>query len=180
LTILGWFGILEHQMNLYLLRHGLAVEPGTPGYSKDADRPLTPKGQRKLVQIARAMRALELEFDRILFSPYVRARGTAVIIAKELGLQKHLQSCDALTPSGTARKLIATINDLKPLPANVLLVGHEPCLSELASLLLSGETSLSITMKKGGLCMLTAESLRPGRCASLEWLLTPKQMTLSH
>lgn len=165
-------------MNIYLLRHGIAVEPGTPGYARDADRPLTPEGQRKLVKIAKAMRALELEFDRILFSPYVRARGTAVLVAKELGQEKRLESCEALTPSGSLRALTETIKALKPEPKDVLLVGHEPGLSELAALLLSGETNLSITMKKGGLCKLTADELRPTRCASLEWLLTPKQMAL--
>jgi hypothetical protein len=33
-------------------------------------------------------------------------------------------------------------------------------------------------MKKGGLCKLSAESLKPGCCATLQWLLTPKQMAL--
>ena len=165
-------------MNLYLLRHGLAVEPGTPGYAKDADRPLTPKGERKLIKIASAMKALELQFDRVLFSPYVRARGTAVMIAKELGLEKKLEKCDALTPGGSLREVIETLKRLSPPRENVMLVGHEPSMSELAALLISGETNVSITMKKGGLCMLTAETLRPGRCASLEWLLTPKQMAL--
>jgi phosphohistidine phosphatase len=165
-------------MNLYLLRHGIAVEPGTAGYAKDADRPLTPKGERKLRKIAGAMRALEIEFDRVLFSPYVRARGTAVIIAKELGLEKKLEKCDALTPGGSLREVVDVLNHLKPVPENVLLVGHEPSMSELAALLISGETTVSITMRKGGLCKLTAETLRPGRCASLEWLLTPKQMGL--
>jgi hypothetical protein len=33
-------------------------------------------------------------------------------------------------------------------------------------------------MKKGGLCKLTVETLQAGRCATLEWLLTPKQMSL--
>jgi phosphohistidine phosphatase len=165
-------------MNLYLLRHGIAVEPGTPGYSKDADRPLTEKGERKLRKIADAMKALELQFDRVLFSPYVRARGTAVIIAKELGLEKILTKCDALTPGGSLREVIDTLNHLRPVPENVLLVGHEPSMSELAALLISGETTVSITMRKGGLCKLTAETLRPGHCASLDWLLTPKQMNL--
>jgi phosphohistidine phosphatase len=165
-------------MNLYLLRHGIAVEPGTPGYTKDADRPLTPKGERKLRNIASAMKALEMKFDRVIFSPYVRARGTAVIIAKELGLEKILEKCDALTPGGSLREVVDVLNHLKPVPENVLLVGHEPSMSELAALLISGETTVSITMRKGGLCKLTAETLRPGRCASLEWLLTPKQMSL--
>ena len=67
---------------------------------------------------------------------------------------------------------------LKPLPDRVLLVGHEPNLSELISLLVSGDASLNLAMKKGGLCKLSAEALSPRRCATLEWLLTPKQMGL--
>src|SRR5258708_7959635 len=63
-------------------------------------------------------------------------------------------------------------------PGEVLLVGHEPNLSELISLLVSGDARLSITMKKGGLCKVSAEILAARRCASLEWLLTPKQMGL--
>jgi phosphohistidine phosphatase len=64
------------------------------------------------------------------------------------------------------------------MPANVLLVGHEPGLSQLISLLVAGEAGVSILLKKGSLCKLSVESLKPGRCATLEWLLTPKQMAL--
>jgi len=59
-----------------------------------------------------------------------------------------------------------------------LLVGHEPYLSELISLLVAGDSSLCVVMKKGGLCKLSVETLKHGRCACLEWLLTPKQMAL--
>jgi hypothetical protein len=48
----------------------------------------------------------------------------------------------------------------------------------LISLLLSGDSGLCITMKKGGLCKLTVNALKHGQCAELEWLLTPKQMEL--
>ena len=56
----------------------------------------------------------------------------------------------------------------------VLLVGHEPYLSELISILLSGTTNLRIDFKKAGLCKLTVDHLHLGRCASLEWLVAPK------
>ena len=165
-------------MNLYILRHGLAVEPGTPGYAKDADRPLTPKGERKLWQIAEAMEALELSFDLMLSSPYLRARQTADIIAEAFNARKKLEFSEFLTPSGSPKRLIEFLLDLKPLPGNVLLVGHEPYLSGLIALLVAGDARLWVTLKKGGLCKLNAESLKPGRCAVLEWLLTPGQMKL--
>jgi phosphohistidine phosphatase len=165
-------------MNLYLLRHGIAVEPGTPGYAKDADRPLTPEGGRKLRHVAGAMAALELSFDLILSSPYLRARQTAEIVAEALKARKRLELSDSLAPGGSAKKLVELLNHLQPPPEHVLLVGHEPYLSGLISLLVSGDASLAVVMKKGGMCKLSIESLKPGRCATLEWLLTPKQMAL--
>jgi len=165
-------------MNLFVLRHGLAVEPGSVGFAKDSDRPLTPKGERKLWKIGDSLEDLDVEFDWILSSPYLRARQTAEIVAETLNLRKKLEFCEALTPGGSPIKLIEVINREKPAPENILLVGHEPYLSELISLLISGSAEIPITMKKGGLCKLAVDSLRHGRCACLEWLLTPKQMCL--
>ena len=165
-------------MNLYILRHGIAVEPGTPGYMKDADRPLTPEGERKLRRIAEAVEALDLSFDLILSSPYLRARQTAEIVAEGLKARKRLELSDSLTPGGSPKKLVELLNHLQPSAGSVLLVGHEPYLSGLISLLVSGDASFAVVMKKGGLCKLSTESLKPGRCATLEWLLTPKQMAL--
>lgn len=175
-------------MNLYILRHGIAVEPGTPGYASDADRPLTPKGKRKLRKIARALKAMKISFDWILSSPYLRARQTADIVATVLGCQRRLEFTDHLGPSGVPAKLIEQLNrPLQPEHSsrraaksaqleNVLLVGHEPYLSALVSLLMSGGTQAGIVLKKGGLCKLSAEALKPGRCAQLDWLLTPAQL----
>ena len=165
-------------MNLYILRHGIAVEPGTPGYEKDADRPLTSEGRRKLRQVAEAMEALELSYDLILSSPYLRARQTAEVIAEALKARKKVELSDSLTPGGSPRKLVELLNHLQPSPESVLLVGHEPYLSSLISLLVSGDAGFTVVMKKGGLCKLSVESLKAGRCAALEWLLTPKQMAL--
>ena len=165
-------------MNLYILRHGIATDPDVPGFAKDAERPLTPEGKRKLRQVADAMEALELSFDLILSSPYLRARQTAEVIAEALKERKRLELSDSLTPGGSPRKLVELLNHLQPSPESVLLVGHEPYLSSLISLLVSGDGGFAVVMKKGGLCKLSTESLKPGRCAVLEWLLTPKQMAL--
>lgn len=165
-------------MDLYLLRHGIAVEPGSPGYAKDADRPLTPEGQRKVRQVAEAMEELELSFDLILSSPYVRARQTAEIVAEALKARRSIELSDSLTPGGSTKKVVDLVNNLKPSPESVLLVGHEPYLSGLISLLVSGKETFAVVMKKGGLCKLSTESLQHGRCAALDWLLTPKQMAL--
>ena len=166
-------------MNLYLLRHGIAAEPGTPGYENDSERPLIPKGERRLRSATSAMKKLDLSFDLILSSPFVRARQTAEIVAGELKLKKRIEFFDGLVPGGNPRALIHALNELKPAPENVLLVGHEPYLSRLISLLVSGGMDVAaIEMKKGGLCKLEVAALRHGQCARLAWLLPPSQMEL--
>ena len=165
-------------MNLFILRHGLAVEPGTPGYENDAERPLTSEGKSKLRQIAAAMEELRLDFDIILSSPFKRARQTAEIVAEELKIEDTLEFSDSLTPQGKLSDLVEHVKRLKPLPENIMLVGHEPYLSELISLLVCGSNNSVVVLKKGGFAKLTVTTLGVGRCAQLEWLLTPKQMGL--
>ncbi len=160
-------------MELYILRHGIAVDRGTSGYKKDADRPLTEDGEEKMHQIAEAMLAMELRFDLILSSPLVRAEQTAQIVAGEL--DQEVTFTEFLAPNANALELIREINDEKP--QRVLLVGHEPDLSRLISLLITGSSdAASIELKKGGLCKLTTDTLSFGQCATLNWLLTPKHL----
>jgi phosphohistidine phosphatase len=159
-------------MEIYILRHGIAVERGTPGYKKDSDRPLTSEGEDKMHEIAAALLAMNLKFDLILSSAYERATRTAQIVADEL--DEEVTFTKFLEPEGNPLALIGQINDAKP--QRVLLVGHEPGLSRLTSVLISGATDATIELKKGGLCKLTAPKLSFGRCATLNWLLTPKQL----
>ena len=165
-------------MNIFLLRHGIAVDPSKYGAGRDSERPLLPKGRRRLLQIARAMAALKLNFDLIVSSPYVRARQTAEIVAKSLKRQKQFKFSDALTPDGNPKLLIQQLNDLQPQPENLLLVGHEPYMSRFTALLTAGNTSMEIDLKKGGLCQLEVEELRYGRCATLVCLIAPRHLVL--
>jgi phosphohistidine phosphatase len=159
-------------MEIYILRHGIAVERGTPGYKKDSERPLTKEGEEKMHQIAETMLAMGLKFDLILSSPYVRAADTAQIAASQL--DEEVTFTDFLIPGANPLELIREINDARV--QRVLLVGHEPDLSGLISVLTSGGSDASIELKKGGLCKLTTEKLTFGQCATLNWLLTPKQL----
>ncbi len=163
-------------VNIYILRHGIAVERGSKDYQNDSDRPLTAKGKRQLRKSAAAMKRMKLRFNLILSSPYERAKRTAEIVAEELKLKKRLKFADALKAEGDPEKLIGEIAGLKPAPGDILVVGHEPYLSHLISLLVSGNGDMAMDLKKGGLGKLEAEGLRPGKCAQLAWLLTPKQM----
>jgi phosphohistidine phosphatase len=163
-------------MNLYILRHAIAVEPGSTAYEDDSQRPLTSRGSAKMKQIASGLRHMGVEFDLILSSPHVRARQTAEILAKSYDLRDKLVLTPALLPEAPASQIINEINEKYLQSGNVVLIGHQPGLNMLISMLISGDPTLSITLKKGGLCHLSSEQLRYDRCATLEWLLYPYQM----
>jgi phosphohistidine phosphatase len=163
-------------MDIYILRHAIAAEP-TPGQS-DFDRPLTPEGKKKLQRITKACRNLDLSFDRVISSPYVRARETAEMVTAALAPRRKLELWDSLGAEGNPREFIVELRKLRPAPQSVLVVGHEPYLSSLIALLVCGSTHALITLKKAGLCKLATDSLQPARCARLEWLLTPRQLVL--
>jgi phosphohistidine phosphatase len=124
------------------------------------------------------MKAMKLRFSLTLTSPYLRARQTAEIVAKELTLTRRVRDCDELAADARPADFVRWLAKRRPQPRDVLVVGHEPFLSELVSLLLAGATPLSLDFKKAGLCKLTVERLEPARCATLEWLLPPKLMAL--
>jgi phosphohistidine phosphatase len=165
-------------MDLYVLRHGIALERGTRGFEDDSARPLTPKGRRQLRKLSPVIGKLAGDINLILSSPLARARQTAEIVAAELKLRKRLKFSNALAPGGAPALLVRQLSREKPRPEKVLLVGHEPDLGRLVSLLTCGNTSLQLDFKKAGLCKLEAEKLRAGKCAVLAWLLTPKQMKM--
>lgn len=163
-------------MNLYILRHAIAVDSGTPGIEDDSQRPLTQEGAVKMRSIARGMRKMDIELDLILSSPYVRARQTAEIVVNEFKLKGDFHVSNDLMPGASEGKIISEIVKRYSQKNNILLVGHEPSLSALISKLVSGDSTLSITMKKGGLCHLNIDTLTYDRCATLEWLLYPFQL----
>ncbi len=164
-------------MDVYILRHAIAVDHGTPGYEDDSLRPLTGKGAKKMKRIAESMLALDLSFDVILSSPFVRAKQTAEIVAEVFRAGKKLEFTDHLEAGGDPEKLVEHINNQHGADVGVVLVGHEPYLSSLIAVLIAGNGSVDITMKKGGLCKLSIDALQYGQCATFEWLLTPGQLT---
>ena len=163
-------------MDLYILRHAIAVNREDPSCPRDSERPLTAKGAAKLRKVVRGMKALGLSFDLILTSPYVRARQTAELVADDLGAATKVERTPHLAPDGNPRALMDLIGSRPHEGEGILVVGHEPYLGQLISVLASGDERTAITMKKAGLCRLAIQAPRCGRCASLEWLLTPAQL----
>ena len=128
-------------------------------------------------KISHGLKELEAQLDLILTSPYVRAIETAKILRKVFDLKKDVVvETEHLAPVGYGDQLVKLINEKYVDVENIALVGHEPSLSNLASVLVSGDPTVSLTLKKGGVCRLSVDTLQYGRCAALDWLLSPAQL----
>lgn len=163
-------------MPLYVLRHAIAVERGSPDYAADdSARPLTEDGIQKMRRGARGIRRMGLDFDLILTSPYRRARQTAEIVADALDALERMEIFSPLAADVAPEEAVAQAAERAAGSESVLLVGHEPQLSEIGSILLAGNTELGLQLKKGGLFKLECSRIGPGS-GTLEWWLTAKQL----
>lgn len=163
-------------MDIFILRHGKAEER-SPNITSDSKRSLTEVGKKELVEIARGMKNLDIEFDLIISSPLNRAKETADIISEKLYKKKKITIWDELKPESD---ILDTHKKLAKLPpdAKILLVGHEPHLTNLISSIISSESSVAINLKKGGFASIRANSLQSRIEGSLRSILTPKQLKL--
>jgi phosphohistidine phosphatase len=98
-------------------------------------------------------------------------------VAEVFDCEKSVKECQALAPGGSAQALFAAIKKHHR-AERVLLVGHQPDLGELVSLLVWGSRQVSIPLKKGGLCRIDVTEMPPQSLGTLQWLLTPKQLRL--
>ena len=185
-------------MEIYILRHGKAEERSS-SISSDAKRRLTESGRNEMEQIASGITALGIRPDRIISSPLVRARETAEIVRGRLLLERdsgrsptRVGIWQELKPEsdvlGAHGRLAAMAPDL-----GVMLVGHEPHLSSLASSMITRRSGLTTTrdrreyvdapdaainLKKGGLAIIRANADARVMGGFLRSLMTPKQLRL--
>ncbi len=163
-------------MELFFLRHAKAEERDAAKFPDDTLRPLTPEGEKRMRRGAKAMREMEMSFDLILASPWLRARRTAEIAAEVLGVERKMRFSDALKGDAAPELIVAELRGRHRHLGSVLLVGHEPHLSSVISLLLIGNDSLPLNFRKGGLCKLFVDWSGKKQSAALEWVLTSKQL----
>lgn len=163
-------------MILYLLRHAIAEDVAASG--RDADRALTTDGKVRMRRAADGLRALEVRLDLVLTSPYRRAVETAEIVARTLGAAET-QVLSELAAGSDIPVLLGALRPYRHLQA-LGLVGHQPDLGCLASLVMTGSPhACPLSLKKGGVACLEIATSRGPLRGELLWLATPKQLRLA-
>lgn len=158
-------------MELVLVRHGIAAERET-WKGADADRPLTDKGAKRMVQVALGLKWLDVNPTHILSSPLARALETAGILRTVLAPRLTVKQVKELSPDAAPEELLLSLSRL-PADSCVVCVGHEPHLGLTAGVMLAGKPSTSFSFKKGGVCLIeVSASVKPGR-GTLQWWMGP-------
>jgi phosphohistidine phosphatase len=123
-------------MDLILWRHAEA-QPGDP----DLARQLTPKGRKQAAAMARWLKDYLPKDAKILVSPSMRTRQTAD------ALKREYEIAGGLAPGKSPQEILAA-SGWPDSGQTVILVGHNPSISQLAALLLSGNQA-DWTIRKG-------------------------------
>jgi phosphohistidine phosphatase len=159
-------------MDLLILRHGEAGRRSlSPGDSK---RSLTAEGQQEVVDLSNGLKSLKIKLDGIFTSPLLRAKQTAEIVAKCLKYKGEINELDSLKPEGSRLEFYSVLSKLKP-DSTILIVGHEPYLSEMIGEAIS-QSDCKINLKKAGLAKIRVTTTIPKIRGELRWLLTPKHL----
>lgn len=156
-------------MNIYFLRHASA---GSRKANPAADelRPLDSDGIQQCGVIGRALAAIDVKLDIVISSPLKRAIQTAEVVAREIGYEDRIESSDALLPDADYRAFEQLLRS-QAKKDEIMVVGHNPTLSEFLSLLISGGAShTAVDLKKGAIAKVPME----GNSSPLQWCLTPK------
>jgi phosphohistidine phosphatase len=114
-------------MRLYIMRHGPAEDSSPSG--RDYDRPLSDMGRARTNAVAHELERLGERPQRVLSSPLVRARQTADIVARVLGVAVEVRN--ELAPSETAPDILREVTEARF--ERVLVVGHAPDVSILVA-----------------------------------------------
>jgi len=141
---------------LHFLRHAEAEALDRSKHHHDRERLLTSAGRQKMQQAARGFLKSGVKFDRVLSSPYPRAVETAQIVSDIFGYREGIALSEHLVPDALFHKFRTEFMASWTKYDSLLIVTHQPFVSECISVLLTGKDDplLSINMGTGTLCSL--------------------------
>ena len=164
-------------MELYIVRHGIAIDREDPKCPPDPERYLTEEGVEKTKQVAKGVAALAASADLLLSSPYVRATQTAEIFAAALDYAKQkIRRTDLLLPGADPSLLFRELAKDKQ-SASVFLFGHAPQLDEIIATAVNSKRHIT-SLKKAGVALIELKRISPPM-GVLVWLATPKLLRRS-
>jgi len=120
---------------LTLVRH--AAAESKHGGMSDSERPLNRTGLGEAEALGKRLLQEQLIPDLLIASSARRTRQTAEILARELGLAAHSLKIEAQLYLARAEDILRVIRAVDSNVRHLMVVGHNPGISKLASMLSS-------------------------------------------
>jgi phosphohistidine phosphatase len=159
-------------MQLYIVRHGIAIDREDPKCPPEAERYLTEEGIERTRQVAKGIAALGAHADLMISSPYVRATQTAAIFAGALDYPEHkIRHTENLLPGSEPAALLRELAREKN-ASSVFCFGHAPHVDALLAAAAGAQRHIT-SMKKAGVAFVELKRVSPPN-GQLVWLVTPK------
>jgi len=159
-------------MQLYIVRHGIAIDREDPKAPAEAERYLTEEGIAKTKQVAKGIAALGVRADLMVSSPYLRAMQTAAIFASALDYPEHkIQQSESLLPGAEPVAFLRELAREKN-ASSVFCFGHAPHMDGLLAATVGAPRHIT-SMKKAGVAFVEMKRISPPN-GQLVWLVTPK------
>lgn len=124
-------------MDIFLVRHADAIDETLE--LRDPMRHLTPRGREQAAALGDRLRWHDCTPSHIWTSPLVRAVQTAELLAAGLQTKVAIEVAPRLAPGEDARAMVAAV---KSLTGDVILIGHEPGMSALGTLLVGSDVGV--------------------------------------
>jgi phosphohistidine phosphatase len=159
-------------MEIYVVRHGIAIDREDPKCPPDPERYLTEEGIEKTKRVAAAVAALGATPDLLLSSPYVRAMQTAEIFASALDYSKQkIRRTDLLLPGAEPSLFFRELAKDKQ-TSTLFVFGHAPQLDDIIAAAVGSKHHIT-SLKKAGVALLELKRVSPPN-GQLVWLAPPK------
>ncbi|MGB2590268.1 MAG: phosphohistidine phosphatase SixA [Candidatus Acidiferrum sp.] len=159
-------------MEIYVVRHGIAIDREDPKCPPDAERYLTEEGIEKTKRVAAGVAAICAAPDLLLSSPYVRAMQTAEIFASALDYPKQkIRRTDLLLPGSEPTLFFRELAKDKQ-TSTLFVFGHAPQLNDLIATALGSKHHIT-SLKKAGVALIELKRVSPPS-GQLLWLAPPK------
>ena len=159
-------------MELYIIRHGIAIDREDPKSPADPERFLTEEGIDKTKEIAKRVAGFKIKPELFISSPYVRAMQTAEIFAAAFDYPKQkIRRSDSLLPGTEPSHFFREISKEKNV-STIFCFGHAPQLDDLVATALGSKHHVT-QLKKAGVAAIELKRLTPPS-GQLLWLATPK------
>lgn len=153
-------------MKLYLMQHGKAMSK-----AENPERPLTVQGKEDVERVSTLLALSKISVSEIRHSGKRRAEDTACIAAQHLQAQDKVVAVEGISPNDDVTPVAEALQGQTD---PVMLVGHLPFLSRLASYLLIGDAEKTVVQfQMGGVVCLAKQEEN----WVVEWMVIPEIMS---